>query len=377
MTSDSTVSDQPRKVIHVLLEVPETNMVLQEFAIPLMEKHEITICTLYKAASHVPEEITLLEGNGTIRGFYRVLRNALRHNVYDIIHAHTPHVALMVLLLVLPRPRLLRCAIMTIHGSFFNQRWRNKLMLVPVCMFFGRVVCCSKAVFQSFPGWLRWLAGQRMCVVPNGVHVRRIQTVRETLKVSPPGSEFTIASVSRMVPVKNLATTIRAVAETESDHLVFMGDGPLRATLEHQCCQFSLRDRVRFTGLIQRNDVYRGMMQSDLFVSTSYSEGLPLAVLEAMACGCPVLLSDIPPHREIAEGVDFIPLIDPNDHVGFAREINRIRQSSKSEREAVGEKCLHLVTERFSLERMHRSYEIILSDVINSKPRERDVCKLS
>ena len=63
-------------------------------------------------------------------------------------------------------------------------------------------------------------------------------------------------------------------------------------------------------------------------------------------CRRPVLLSDIPAHREIAAGADFIPLIPLDDIGGFAREITRLRQMSVSERANVGEKCRKIVEER-------------------------------
>ncbi len=56
--------------------------------------------------------------------------------------------------------------------------------------------------------------------------------------------------------------------------------------------------QVTFTGLLARERVFERMLAADLFISASRGEGLPVAVLEAMACGCPVLLSDIPGNQE-------------------------------------------------------------------------------
>ena len=94
-------------------------------------------------------------------------------------------------------------------------------------------------------------------------------------------------------------------------------------------------------------------------------EGLPVAVLEALACRTPMVLSDIPPHREIAHGVDFIPLLPPDDIVGFAREITRYRHMSASERADIGDKCRKLVEDRFSLASMHATYGKIYAQVLN------------
>ena len=78
-----------------------------------------------------------------------------------------------------------------------------------------------------------------------------------------------------------------------------------------------------------------------------------------------MILSNIPPHREIADGVDFIPLIQPDDVAGFAQEIKRFRQMPSSERVEIGGKCRKLVEERFSLTTMHKRYEEVYAQVLD------------
>jgi glycosyltransferase involved in cell wall biosynthesis len=86
---------------------------------------------------------------------------------------------------------------------------------------------------------------------------------------------------------------------------------------------------------------------------------MPVAVLEAMACGCPVVLSDIQPLREIARGAVFIPLLDPDDRAGFAREIERFRRMTSEERRAIGRRCRELVHSRFSIADMHSTLSTV------------------
>ena len=353
-------------------------MVLQEFAIPLAERHDISICTYFKSASEVPDAITLFEGDGTFRGFSRILSRALESEAYDIIHAHTPHVALVLLAKAWWKPRFLRKTVFTVHSCFENHKRRNRYMLLPVFALFGRLVCCSRSSFHSFPRRFRWLAGRRFCFVQNGVHTKRIAAVQERLQqresevisTREPESQkqvFRVASVGRLVPIKNLSATVAAVGmlDAKDCQLTIVGDGPLRESLAEQCRASGIENNVTFTGLLKREDVYRYLLESDLYLSTSFGEGLPVGVLEAMACGCPVVLSDIEPHREIAAGADFIPLIASQDSQGFAHEIQRFREMGSARRAEIGQACAQLVREKFSLESMHAGYEEIYDQIIS------------
>jgi len=85
-----------------------------------------------------------------------------------------------------------------------------------------------------------------------------------------------------------------------------------------------------------------------------------------MACNCSVILSDIPPHREIAEGVDFITLVNPNDVDGYSKEILKVSKMLPERRKELGEKCRKLVERYFSLNIMLRKYEELYDEVLDS-----------
>jgi Glycosyltransferase len=154
---------------------------------------------------------------------------------------------------------------------------------------------------------------------------------------------FTVISVGRLESVKDPLALLeafgRAFGQDGDARLVFIGAGKLEETLQARTDHLGLGDRVDLTGLIPRDDVFVSYAEADVFVSTSHGEGLPVAVLEAMAAGCPVILSDIPPHREVAEDAEFIPLVAPGDLEGFAREIRRYEEMPPEERRAIGRRC--------------------------------------
>ncbi len=192
-----------------------------------------------------------------------------------------------------------------------------------------------------------------MAVVCNGLDIARVDRIAADASPGPyRASGFTVIAISRLVAIKDPFSLVTAFQQSEvhASRLLYFGDGPLRQSLIER--SRSPRDRV-----------FEHLLSADLFISTSRGEGLPVAVLEAMACGCPVVLSDIPPHREIAEDVDFIPLIQPGDAAGFAREIKRFREMPVSERRTVGRKCRELVKDRFSLQAMLRGYADIYAQI--------------
>jgi glycosyltransferase involved in cell wall biosynthesis len=354
-------------ILHVLLAMGETSAPYNEHCLPMLGKRKIAICTYFKPTVRPASEIALFAGDGTLIGFFRALRAALAAREYDIIHAHSPHAVLLLLIARLfRREDLISSTVCTMHSSYPNYKFRNKLMLVPAFAFPRRVVCCSHASFESFPGLFKRLAGDRLCVVQNGLDINRVDYVIGNKPEYYHNGSFTVVSVGRLIKVKNPFATLSAFHQIadRTGRLVFIGEGYLRNALMVESKACSLGRQVELAGLIQREKVYEHLTKADLFISTSQVEGLPVAVIEAMACRCPVLLSDIPPHREIAAGADFIPLVQPNDVAGFAREIERFRQMSATERARIGERCRKIAVERFSLAAMHKGYEAVYDQVL-------------
>ena len=357
-------------ILRIILVVRETSAPYNQFSLSWADKHDITICTYFGSDITPPKTITLFEGNGSLMGFFRVLKAALDAKHYDIIHVHSPHLGLLFLAGTLfARRKFASSTVVTVHDSYPNFKLRNRLMFIPVFAGFQRVVCCGQASYDSFPAFFKRLAGTRLRVVQNGLDIARVDRIATSTRRRPlRTSDFTIVAISRLVDIKNPFSVITAFQKSaehasQTGRLVYIGDGPLRNSLITKSKEGSLENQMEFTGLIPREKVFEYLLNADLFISTSRGEGLPVAVLEAMACSCPVLLSDIPPHREIAEGVDFIPLIKPDDVAGFAREIKKFRERSVSERAAIGQRCRKLVEQRFSLPAMHAGYTEVYAQI--------------
>jgi glycosyltransferase involved in cell wall biosynthesis len=343
----------------------ETSAPYNQFALPLHARHDITFCSYFPATVRPPSALRLFEGDGSLRGFFRALRSALDDADYEIIHAHAAPVAALFLLGNVLYRRPLHTTVFTLHNSFQNLKVRNRFLLLLILLF-RRVVCCGESSLSSVPAVLRWIGGRRLVTVTNGLDIDRVdRSLPGDQERDPEDPDTVVLSVGRLIKMKNpgvLLTAFQRCAHRPS-RLVFVGEGALRASLELRIREAGIADRVKLRGLLPRQQVYQELSAADVLVSTSHGEGLPVAVLEAMACRRPVILSDIPPHREIVGDAGFVPLVPPNDVDGFACEIERLLKASPSERKQIGESGRKLVEDRFSLAAMHRGYAEIYREL--------------
>lgn len=136
--------------------------------------------------------------------------------------------------------------------------------------------------------------------------------------LSLPGfnGEKLLLAAGRLSHEKNIPILVKAIAaalaKLPSHHAVIFGDGPERATTAAMIADTGLSDRFHLGGYTQQ--LSRWMEVADVFVSASLMEGHPNVVIEAAAAGCPMVLSDIPAHREfaVAGSALFAPVTDPN-----------------------------------------------------------------
>ncbi len=359
---------QRLRILHLVLVLGETNSQYNEHCLPQLGARELAICTYFPPKLTPPPGIALFPGDGTLVGFFRALRAALAGREYDVLHAHSPHTAVLLPLGILLQPRswpLWRSMLLTVHDSFYDYKPRNQAMTVAGLALFRRVVFCSNAAFQSLPIAARTVAGRRARVVQNGADLGRVARAAEGVR-APDDGLFRVVSVGRLEPVKDPLAMVAAFAAGSDSgcRLQLIGAGALEEDVRRDIEAKGLGERVDATGLVPRDDVFRAYARSDLFVSVSHGEGLPIAVMEAMAAGLPVVLSDIPPHREVVDGLDVVPLVRPGDVAGFAREIERFRRMPGEERHEIGRRCRAWVLERFTLERMHAGYDQVYREVL-------------
>lgn len=173
-----------------------------------------------------------------------------------------------------------------------------------------------------------------------------------------------IGYVGQLIERKNLETLLRAFARLEQTDasLVLLGAGEERARLESMADELAIAKRVCFAGF--RPDRLAWMSGFDVFVLPSFVEGIPRAMMEAMALGRPVVASDIPGSRELVDHGQAGFLFAPEDVDALAAGIGSALGDAGRAMGATGQRR---VEDRFSAAAMARKYERLFAELAASQ----------
>lgn len=313
--------------------------------------------------------LEMRKGLADPRGWLRFHR-WLRREKPEVVHAHLPHAAWMARWSRLGAP--VRGVIDTLHststgtvGRRLGYRWSGWLA--------DRVTAVSEAVAEAHLA-ARMAARTKLTVLPNGVDVERWRpdgVVRAAMRREMGlDGVFLWVAAGRLEAVKDYPTLLRAMVETlETAFLAVAGAGPLEEELRHLSKELGLEHRVRFLGF--EPEVRRWMQAADGFVLSSRWEGLPLALLEAAACGLPAVATDVAGTREAVANEQTGLLATPEDAKALAGAMTRLMRMPAGERAAMGRRAREFVTERYGLEAVLDRWEALYREVLdrNTEPR--------
>lgn len=172
--------------------------------------------------------------------------------------------------------------------------------------------------------------------IPNGVDFRKLQpadggAMRPQLGFQP--ADFVIGCVGHLRVEKGHLRLFRILlaADIPNSKLLLVGDGPMRPVLEKAAAEMGIASRVVFAGTVDNVAAYYSAM--DLFALASDTEQMPMALLEAMSCGLPVVCTDVGDCREIA-GPQIIPAIFAVDDIsGYAAALRTFSSDEQLRRE--------------------------------------------
>jgi len=186
-------------------------------------------------------------------------------------------------------------------GRAYNWNWKHFLR---VCI--GKKANAIISISYDGKGYWDRRTGPKVKkkVIRNIVPVCAIERAkRKQIQANAYAGKKVILAASRLKPQKNLFTLLRAlqIVFSKSDDTVALlfGEGPLQKKLLKFQQKLNIRERLKIMGYTL--NLYDWLARADVFVSISHFEGNPHTVLEAIACKCPVVVSDIPSHREILD----------------------------------------------------------------------------
>jgi len=175
-------------------------------------------------------------------------------------------------------------------------------------------VAISNAVALRAAGELH-LSDSQMHIVNNGIRLENYHSTKWFRGETP--KEWVILSVGRFSKEKGQDILIRAIACSNLQNikfkLILVGGGKMRPELEKLVIDLDLSDKVRFLG--ERNDIPHLLSKADIYIQPSRSEGMGIALVEALASGLPVVIADIPGMKEVINKVPglgkLVPSQDP------------------------------------------------------------------
>jgi glycosyltransferase involved in cell wall biosynthesis len=211
----------------------------------------------------------------------------------------------------------------------------------------------------------------QVVIIPNGVEDLRTRSgalrIDSRRQLGLGRKTVLLGTVARLYPQKNLSLFLRALAKLSTLQewkALVVGDGPERRQLLALTEELRLTDRVIWLGA--RTDVEAWLAAMDVFVHTSDFEGMPNAVMEAMAMGLPVVASAVDGTRELIEDGVSGYLLPPGDVDAFAERIRDLMEDSHLAHQ-LGEKAHRHVLERFGMARMIEAYNELFLSLIDSK----------
>jgi glycosyltransferase involved in cell wall biosynthesis len=214
------------------------------------------------------------------------------------------------------------------------------------------------------------VAPERVHVVENGVRADRVREAaaagREVLRHAWgfTAGDVVLLGLGRLSPEKGYDVLLEAVAALSRDlavRLVLVGDGAARGDLERRARGSDLAGRVRFLGW--RDDPWACLGAADMLVQPSRREGLPVALLEAMAVGLPVVATRVGAVGEVLDDGHVGRLVEPGDAGALAHAIGDL-VADATDRRALGERARERVDAHYDAATQTRRLETIYRDLV-------------
>ncbi|OON90595.1 MAG: glycosyl transferase family 1 [Candidatus Epulonipiscium fishelsonii] len=262
---------------------------------------------------------------------YFELKNIINKEGFNVIHCHTPMGSVVTRAAALKSRTKGTLMFYTAHGFFFfkGAPLKNWLMFYPVEKIFSYftdvLITMNKEDFNLAK---RKMKAKTIKYV-NGVGLdtskfkdAEVDKYKKRQELGIPQAANIILSVGELIPRKNHETAIKAVAQLNNPNVYYIicGMGEIDQYLKKLTYKLNINRQVKFLGF--RKDIAEICKVADVFLFPSLQEGLPVALMEAMAAGLPCIVSKIRGQVDLIIPKKGGLLYNPTDVNGFARGLN-------------------------------------------------------
>jgi glycosyltransferase involved in cell wall biosynthesis len=279
--------------------------------------------------------------------------------------------------------RLVGIPVVGIAHGWTGVTWKVKLyewLDALVMRWMDRVVCVSQAT--ALRALQAGIPHSKRVVIPNAVDPKPYETLRPEAREIVEGffasaPQSIIGAVGRLSPEKGMDVLVHAAAlvakqRPEVGFLVF-GDGPARAQLENLIDREGLAGRFVLAGFCA--DLPSVLPGLDMIVSPSHTEGLPVALLEAMAAARPIIATAVGGTPEVVIDGETGELIPPNNPPRMAQKIIDLLDDTER-RTRYGHAGRGRVREKFTFSAMAQAYETLFADLPLRHPSNKEIANV-
>lgn len=227
-------------------------------------------------------------------GFYRNLVAAIKKSDADIIFLHGSTQVLWAKLAMVSgkHKRLLIVRETQANLLKTTQDW---VWLKAAMLLADKIVFLSEAYKQEIKKKLPYLYKEsKIELIPNGIDLEKFKPVFKMSK-----EKIVLGMQSRLVKIKDHITLLQAFALVTGQNsnteyrLKIAGDGEYRTTLEEYAEKLNIAQKVEFTGMLNEDDLVDFIQSLDIYIHASLGETMSTAIMQAMACGLPIIASDV------------------------------------------------------------------------------------
>ena len=290
-----------KKILRILLSVSHNSGPYNQFFLPSLKiwPNQVRCVTLKsKIKSQNIKQLYDSESN-FLKFLYSIFKS-----IYwtDILHLHHANLLPFTILAYILKKRI----IFTLGTEYKNLKLHHKILIRIFSRFFFSFIACSKCVEEG----LKINGYKKVILIRHGINLEQCLNLKTTKR-----NKYSLCYAGRLVQGKNiplLSESILSLGNKKKITLSIAGTGNDLSKVRNIITNFNSTNVVNMLGQLSRKETWNLFRSNQFYISLSNSDGMPIAVLEAIACGCIPILFESRPHNELFElGLKFISI--PSD----------------------------------------------------------------